>query len=101
MVKNWSAPISDIEANRRAGGRRRINKQRQIESFWLGLEVWRLGRQGLLPLEIAAELDIAPVTAYRHYWRYFGKRRAMIAKAKALAERANLLITNNSTNVKD
>ena len=84
---NWSKSVSNNEAYRRAGGRRRINKQRQAAAFWRSMEVWWLGRQGKRPLEIAAELGIHPTTAYRHYWQWFGKLRPIHARKKRLTQR--------------
>lgn len=86
-MNTWNAPTTNEIAYKRAGGRRRINRQRKAESFWLGIEVWGLGRQGLTIQEIAATLDISPVTAWRHYTKWFGKRRPMIARTRALQQR--------------
>jgi hypothetical protein len=87
-MKTWTFPTSNEIAYKRAGGRRRLNRERQTAAFWLSFQVFLLAKQeGLKPLEIAAHLGIAPVTAYRHYWKWFGKRRPMMAKAKAVAQR--------------
>jgi hypothetical protein len=81
---DWSQPTNNTAAARRAGGRTRINRERKAAAFWLGLEVQDLGSQGLLPLEIADRLKISAVTAYRHYWRHFGKRRPAITRRNAM-----------------
>jgi hypothetical protein len=83
----WSVPISNEIAHKRAGARRKLNQARRVASFGLSFEVWALARRGLTIQQIALELDIAPVTAWRHYTKWFGKRRPMIARGKVLAQR--------------
>jgi DNA-binding transcriptional ArsR family regulator len=71
----WSERVSDDQAARRAGARRRLNARRQGEAWLLRRQVLLLSHQyGLgygVQARIARELGISEATVSRHlaYWQ--------------------------------
>lgn len=64
---NWQQPTTDTEAYRRAAGRRRYNKQRQLEA--LRRQVMALNLfwyHSMKPADIAAHLGVHRTTVSRY-----------------------------------
>jgi hypothetical protein len=63
VANTWSRPVSAAEAYRRAGGRRRYNRQRQIDAIFRRMQVWDLLKVGGYTLEqigIITDTSCAP-----------------------------------------
>ena len=86
MILDGSIPASQSEASERGIDRNQTVQKPQTVASWRSRTVLRLGCQGLLPLDIARETGIPVSTVYRHYWMWFGKRRAQIARRKQAVE---------------
>lgn len=85
MSKKWSSPISSDQAARRAGGRRRYNKQRQIEAIERQEKALNLAYHTQLSnAEIAAALGVSRTTLWRYFkvakWREMGRGRILHVK---------------------
>lgn len=89
---NWSKPVTDSEAHRRAGGRLRYNRQRQGQAFLRGLNVFlSFHYSGRPPAEIAVQEQVSLATVYRDLEKWGGgvreyRRARKVAKQLALAK---------------
>lgn len=71
----WSQPVTNQTAARRAGGRQRINAQRQALAGRRQFFVVLLFQRGWRPAAIATLAGVHLVTVYRDLWRRYGKLR--------------------------
>jgi hypothetical protein len=69
MPYDWSAPIPDEQAHRRAGARRRLNATRRDEAMARALAAEALKDDGLTTTQIAARLAIPARSVRRHLAR--------------------------------
>jgi hypothetical protein len=65
MGLNWSKPVSNSEAHRRAAGRRHYNAWRKFLAITRQNEVAKLSLAGIKPAEIARRLKVSRATICR------------------------------------
>lgn len=73
----WSAPVSNSEAYRRAGGRRRYNAMRRAAALVRSLEALALHRAGCSKADIASRLLVSRSTVQCYFRRWTGPRQRL------------------------
>lgn len=86
--RKWSQPVNNSEAQRRAGGRRRINTQRRNLAWLNAMAALPLQHKGASIQEIASYFGCSLTTAYRYVWRFGGKLRPRYRRRKEARQRA-------------
>ena len=80
----WSKPVDDQTAYRRAGGRLRYNRRRQGKALLRSSIVFfYFVELKMSPAEIAQREGVHITTIYRDIWKYRGKIRPYKAAVKA------------------
>ena len=81
-----SIPARQSEASMQCNNHNQTAQKAQTDASERSRTILRLGCQGLLPQDIARETGIPVSTVYRHYWMWFGKRRALSARRRQAVE---------------